>query len=255
MGLLMAMKMVDTPESELNTWYERSQKVPYKPLVWPTSWDVHLQLRGIRAQSLWPIEEIPWLAELEGHWREILQELEKYNAAKQVGTSAWTTKPQSENLADETGTWNAINILSDSSSWNEENCADHFPITCGLIRSRPHLSIDNFVWPAGLSHKIGKFKIKKPTLFANFYQAMPGSNIRSHFGTHGRVVASLGLKIPTGVKLRVGSQWREWQEGKVQVFDDSFEHEVIHRGTEPRYVFAIAMLHPDVVRQPVSTPA
>lgn len=39
---------------------------------------------------------------------------------------------------------------------------------------------------------------------------------------------------------------RKWREGKVMVFDDSFEHEVWHNGTALRLVLIVDVWHPDL---------
>ena len=36
------------------------------------------------------------------------------------------------------------------------------------------------------------------------------------------------------------------QDGSVIVFDDSFEHEVKHEGSEDRYIVLVVLKHPDV---------
>merc|ERR1712129_59710 len=129
--------------------------------------------------------------------------------------------------------------------WQEKSCNSYFPITCGLLRSRPELDPASFRWPPGVSTESVQKGRNPPVLMVNIYQALPNSTIFAHFGTHSRLVASLGLKTPPGVVLRVGGEERSWEAGKWMLFDDSFEHEVVHRGTEPRYVLAVAMLHPD----------
>lgn len=40
--------------------------------------------------------------------------------------------------------------------------------------------------------------------------------------------------------------FRSWEEGKVFIFDDSFEHEVWHNGTEFRLVLIIDVWHPEL---------
>ena len=40
--------------------------------------------------------------------------------------------------------------------------------------------------------------------------------------------------------------YRTWQEGKFIVFDDSFEHEVWHKGTELRLVLIVDFWHPEL---------
>lgn len=39
---------------------------------------------------------------------------------------------------------------------------------------------------------------------------------------------------------------REWKEGKVLMFDDSFEHEVWHEGDSLRLVLIVDFWHPDL---------
>ena len=46
--------------------------------------------------------------------------------------------------------------------------------------------------------------------------------------------------------MRVGSETRPWREGKVTVLDDSFEHEVWHRGAAPRVVLLVDVWHPQL---------
>lgn len=64
------------------------------------------------------------------------------------------------------------------------------------------------------------------------------TRIRPHCGTTNiRLTAHLGLSIPsTSSKecgIRVGDEWHSWENGRVMVFDDSFEHEV--RNLTPHY--------------------
>lgn len=39
---------------------------------------------------------------------------------------------------------------------------------------------------------------------------------------------------------------RSWQEGKVMILDDSFEHEVWHDGNSLRLIFIVDVWHPDL---------
>lgn len=39
---------------------------------------------------------------------------------------------------------------------------------------------------------------------------------------------------------------RSWQEGKMLIFDDSFEHEVWHNGTSVRLVLIVDIWHPAI---------
>ncbi len=61
-----------------------------------------------------------------------------------------------------------------------------------------------------------------------------------------RVRCHLGLRIPPGCTIRVGSDIREWEEGRALLFEDSFEHEVWNRSAEPRAILIVDFWHPDL---------
>ena len=55
----------------------------------------------------------------------------------------------------------------------------------------------------------------------------PGIHVLPHCGpTNARIRMHLGLQVPEGITFKVGGEDAAWQEGKVLVFDDSFEHEI-----------------------------
>lgn len=55
-----------------------------------------------------------------------------------------------------------------------------------------------------------------------------------------------GVLVPPGCSIRAGDEWREWREGECLVFDDSWEHEVVHGGDADRVVLLINFWHPDL---------
>ncbi|KAL3938422.1 MAG: hypothetical protein SGBAC_006663 [Bacillariaceae sp.] len=83
-----------------------------------------------------------------------------------------------------------------------------------------------------------------------FSRLAPSSHIQSHCGpTNLRWTAHLGLIVPESAescKIRVSEQWHSWQEGKILLFDDSFEHEVRNDSQEERVVLLIRLWHPDL---------
>ena len=69
-----------------------------------------------------------------------------------------------------------------------------------------------------------------------------------------RLTCHLGLIVPTGctIEIRVGGEPRQWQEMRAMCFDDSFEHECVHRGhadAGDRVVLLIRFWHPDLAPQ------
>lgn len=73
----------------------------------------------------------------------------------------------------------------------------------------------------------------------------PGSHILLHTGvTNTRVVAHLPLVVPEDCALVVGGEAHVWQEGRVVVFDDTFEHEAWNHSRRTRVVMLIDIWNP-----------
>jgi aspartate beta-hydroxylase len=73
----------------------------------------------------------------------------------------------------------------------------------------------------------------------------PGSHIVAHCGrTNAQIRLHLGLRVPDGASMRVGEHTLTWEEGRCLLFDDSYEHEVWHRGDQPRLVLLLDVLNP-----------
>jgi aspartyl/asparaginyl beta-hydroxylase (cupin superfamily) len=98
----------------------------------------------------------------------------------------------------------------------------------------------------GLMREIFREDLGEPVT-AQFSALRPGSRIAPHCGVANFfLTAHLGLVTPESCRLRVGSEARGWSEGKGFVFDDSFEHEVWHEGTETRVVLLFRFWHPEL---------
>ena len=54
------------------------------------------------------------------------------------------------------------------------------------------------------------------------------------------------LPIWQGARIRVGSEVREWEEGRVLILDDSFEHEAWNPADEARIVLLVDVWHPEL---------
>ncbi len=82
------------------------------------------------------------------------------------------------------------------------------------------------------------------------YSAMkPGTRILPHTGpSNRRLRAHFCITHTGGARMRVGEEWRTWQEGKVLVIDSSYEHEVVHNGPDLRVVLILDIWHPDYSR-------
>lgn len=86
---------------------------------------------------------------------------------------------------------------------------------------------------------------RSPT--ALFSQLAPGTNIRPHYGLlNTRLICHLPLIVPGDCGLRVGNEIRAWREGKLLIFDDSFEHEAWNRSDRTRVVLLFEIWRPEL---------
>lgn len=73
------------------------------------------------------------------------------------------------------------------------------------------------------------------------------SHLRAHCSVDNlRVRCHLGLQVPPGCSIRVGTETRQWEEGRALLFEDSFEHEVWNRGDRRRSILIVDFWHPDL---------
>ncbi|MDJ0679747.1 MAG: aspartyl/asparaginyl beta-hydroxylase domain-containing protein [Xenococcaceae cyanobacterium MO_167.B52] len=78
----------------------------------------------------------------------------------------------------------------------------------------------------------------------------PGTHISSHCGPSNlKRRYHLTIEEAEGAKIRAGSEWRTWRQGKCLILDDSFEHEVEHNGDKRRVVLIIDCWHPDLTKK------
>ena len=76
----------------------------------------------------------------------------------------------------------------------------------------------------------------------------PSAHIPPHCGgVNAKLTLHLPLAIPEGdTAIRVASSVRGWTEGRVLVFDDSYEHEAWNRTSQRRAVLLLTAYHPDL---------
>lgn len=176
---------------------------------------------GLKAQPWWDPSKTPYassIKELEKHWLDIKNEALSLMTDKGF-------KPESENLRD-SGDWKQFEMFARGRKI-DRNCK-LAPKTCALISKIPDA--------AGCKRGQAKFSLMHP-----------GTHVWAHVGpTNCRLRSHLGLVVPPKVRIRVANETREWKEGKVLMFDDSFEHEVWHDGDTLRLVLIVDFWHPDL---------
>lgn len=78
----------------------------------------------------------------------------------------------------------------------------------------------------------------------------PGAHIPPHSGMlNCRLICHLPLIVPDGCWLRVGNEAREWEEGKLLIFDDSMEHEAKNPSDRLRIVLLFDIWRPEITEE------
>ena len=84
-----------------------------------------------------------------------------------------------------------------------------------------------------------------PTAMFSLLKA--GARIAPHTGMFNtRLVCHLPLIVPPGCRFRVGNEVREWEAGKLMVFDDTIEHEAWNDSQEDRVVLIFDIWRPEL---------
>ncbi len=103
------------------------------------------------------------------------------------------------------------------------------PRTADIINALPNVCLD-YPWGDALLSVQG-----------------PQSRLPPHCSVDNlRLRCHLGIRIPDGTGIRVGSEERQWSEGRCLLFEDSFEHSVWNLSEQRRIVLIVDFWHPDL---------
>ena len=76
---------------------------------------------------------------------------------------------------------------------------------------------------------------------------LDGARIQAHNGMiNTRLICHLPLIVPPGCGFRVGNETREWEVGKLLIFDDTIEHEAWNDSGEDRVVLIFDVWRPEL---------
>ncbi|XP_076261305.1 aspartyl beta-hydroxylase isoform X1 [Rhynchophorus ferrugineus] len=216
-----ALSRLNKPEEALKVYEEGVKEKVFMSKYQRSLYNVP-RLTG---KPWWKTKDLPTYKKLfkalKDNWLKIRQE----------GLAALNSQgyfqDEAENLKD-TGTWKQFELFARGRQ-SKKNC-DKSPITCSIIQSFPDAS----------SCKRGQTK---------FSVMHPKTHVWPHCGpTNCRLRLHLGLKIPPNTFIRVAEETRSWKEGDIIIFDDSFEHEVWHNGSDFRLVLIVDIWHPELTK-------
>jgi aspartyl/asparaginyl beta-hydroxylase (cupin superfamily) len=165
--------------------------------------------------------KFPWAAEIENEWQTIRSDLDRVLARKDELPSIQDITRDARSITCDAG-WKTFIFLAYG------------------VKSPPNIRLCPDTWRA-----LGKIPGLKTAMFSIFE---PGKHLPPHRGPYNGVLRlHLGLKVPhprEATKIRIGTELRSWEEGKVLIFDDAYEHEAWNDTSEPRAVLFVDFLKP-----------
>ena len=189
--------------------------------VWPNTMQrpEWTYVKGLTSKPWHLSSEFHFSSVLETHQWIIRKELDHFlhNQSRNFATERWNLN------GFRGGEWTALSLKTSPGVQGYTNIATHFPETMQILRNT-----------------------NEDFLQVKFSALMPGTHILPHTGpSNNRLRVHLCLIHTGGAMLRVGDKWKTWEEGKVYVFDSSWEHEVIHEGQDLRIVMILDIWHPE----------
>ncbi|MBS0395195.1 MAG: aspartyl/asparaginyl beta-hydroxylase domain-containing protein [Proteobacteria bacterium] len=176
--------------------------------------------------------DFPWLDALEAETSAIREECLAALAGDAAGLRPYVTYRDGVPLHQ----WQELNNSRRWSAyflWNQgERVEDHVarcPRTAAALGAAPRVDIRG----------------RGPTAFYSILDAR--THIPPHHGvTNTRLTVHLPLVVPPGCRFRVGSDIREWREGRAWVFDDTIEHEAWNDSDAPRAILLFDIWNPQL---------
>jgi hypothetical protein len=181
-------------------------------------------IAGLRNSPWWDSAEIPLAIKLENQHLAIRDEFEdlalsgrlRLHPQSQPGDYARTDSP----------VWRIFS-LSTGGEVNMRNALEA-PLTTQIISAQDAMT----------NHPMGH---------VYFSVLDPGGHVNPHCGpTNTRIRVHLGIRVPPESELRVGSETKQWTEGRCLVFNDCWEHEATNSSTLPRVVLLADTWHPEM---------
>jgi beta-hydroxylase len=172
-------------------------------------------------QEFFDDEDFPWIEAVEADWPKVRAELDALLPYKASMPNFQDISKEQIGLSQDDG-WKTFFFYAYGIK-ARANCR-RCPETTRVLKNMPGM-------------KTAFFSILEP-----------GKVLPPHHGLYKGVLRlHLGLLVPEPAEMcaiRVGSQTRHWQEGKVMIFDDTFEHEAWNRTDGLRVVLFVDIIRP-----------
>ncbi len=191
-----------------------------KPRLWFSVFSPGFKPYAGEEPAFFSTSEFRWADELERSSEIIQAELRKYLSSDLGMKSYFHT-----GMVSDANSWKSVGLIAWGVKFHKR--IKHFPETLKVLSRVEGLVSANFV-------KLG-----------------PGAKVKSHHGdTNGAVRVHLGLKIPgtlPEIGIRVRDEERSWEEGKLVIFCDAYEHSAWNATGEDRYILLMDVVRPEFI--------
>lgn len=186
-------------------------------------------MKGLTARPWWTLEQTgcgKQLRQLERHWTAIREEaLQIWNKRRNL-----FVQENAMHLINPSEHWVLVFRGNSHGNFREDLCERWMPSTCELLK-------------AFSNSMCAREKIRLSVLHA-------GASSWPHCGSTNYVLeAHLGLVASSDARLRVGQETKGWRQGKMFVFDTSFERELMFEGAPAnavRIALVLELWHPEL---------
>jgi ornithine lipid ester-linked acyl 2-hydroxylase len=172
-------------------------------------------------ETFLPNDRFPWIADVEANWQTIREELLRVLEDREALPNFQDISKDQIEITDD-DRWKTLFLYG--YGFEAKLGVELCPRTAELMRAIPGM-------------KTAMFSILSPR-----------KHILDHRGPYKGVLRyHLGLIVPADAqacKIRVGDDFRHWEEGQSMVFDDTFNHEVWNDTDETRVVLFVDVLRP-----------
>lgn len=185
---------------------------------------------GLAPRPWFEPHEFDWTEELEASAKAIREELTAVLADPDELRPYVPNQPQLpadwHSLAD-SAAWSAYHLYRGGER-QEEHCR-RCPATSKAVEAMPLVKAPGHA----------------PEVFFSILR--PGTDIPPHVGlANTKLAVHLALVIPRGCSITVGGETRAWEEGRVLIFDDSFEHHAHNPSDQTRAVLIAEIWNPQL---------
>ncbi|MEV8510700.1 aspartyl/asparaginyl beta-hydroxylase domain-containing protein [Dactylosporangium sp. NPDC051484] len=185
-------------------------------------------LPGLPAEPWVAPQEHPELhrfaAALEEHWETVRAEVDELGRSR-GGLDGYLVGEYMTAKFNEPGdrAWLSTTLFADGAV--PADVRDTCPVTAGILDAHAALLSGDVI-----VSRVGPGAVLAPHVDDNDY----------------KLTLHLGLRVPAGCAMRVGTQTRSWQEGRCLAFSDAYEHEVWNRSEAAREIVLADIWHPQL---------